>query len=152
MKYELQQEYFSEMDKIKHESEMEVMTIRCELERVIELNKQKEREFEIKIDDYQSEVRTKQKQIDKINNEMHELKLLNSTLKEEIDLKQREIKQIRTDLQNELRLKESLINQKKEEEINRLNGEHMRQKQTLVNEFKQAQELLKQKIIETDEK
>lgn len=152
MKYELQQEYFTEMDKIKNESEIEVMSIRCEMERSIEQNKQKEREFEIRIDEYQGEIRSKQKQIDKISNEMQELKFLNNTLKEEIELRQREIKQIRADLQNELKHKESLINKKKEEEINRLNSEHMKQKQMLVNEFKQAQELLKQKIIETDEK
>jgi hypothetical protein len=41
--------------------------------------------------------------------------------------------------------------EKKEEEINRMNQENMKQKQLLVNEFKQAQELLKLKIIETEQ-
>jgi hypothetical protein len=41
--------------------------------------------------------------------------------------------------------------QKKEEEINKLNMEHRSQKQQLINEFKEAQEILKEKIVETEE-
>ena len=41
--------------------------------------------------------------------------------------------------------------QKKEEQISRLNTEHRAQKQQLISEFKEAQEILKEKIIETEE-
>jgi hypothetical protein len=44
-----------------------------------------------------------------------------------------------------------LIYQKKEEELQRMNNENLKQKQILVNEFKQAQELLKERIIETEQ-
>lgn len=43
------------------------------------------------------------------------------------------------------------MQQRKEEEINRLNTEHMKQKQLLVNEFKEAHEILKSKIIQTEQ-
>ena len=43
------------------------------------------------------------------------------------------------------------MQQKKEEEFNRINAEHRVQKQQLINEFKEAQEILKEKIIETEE-
>jgi len=36
------------------------------------------------------------------------------------------------------------------EEMARLNAEHMKQKQILVNDFKQAQEILKTKLIQTE--
>jgi hypothetical protein len=42
------------------------------------------------------------------------------------------------------------MHQKKEEDISRLNAENLKQKQALVSEFRQAQELLKEKIIETE--
>ena len=41
--------------------------------------------------------------------------------------------------------------QKKEEEFSRLNTEHRIQKQQLISEFKEAQEILKEKILETEE-
>jgi hypothetical protein len=44
-----------------------------------------------------------------------------------------------------------IIYQKKEEEIQRINNENLKQKQILVNEFKQAQEILKERIIETEQ-
>ena len=43
------------------------------------------------------------------------------------------------------------ILQKKDEELQRINAENMKQKQMLVNEFKQAQELLKEKIIRSEQ-
>lgn len=49
------------------------------------------------------------------------------------------------------RNREILLQQKKEEEMNRLGAEYMRQKQVLVNEFKQAQEVLKAKIIDLEQ-
>jgi hypothetical protein len=42
------------------------------------------------------------------------------------------------------------LQQKKDEELNRVNSEHMKQKQLLVNEFKEAHEILKNKISDTE--
>lgn len=42
------------------------------------------------------------------------------------------------------------MQQKKDEELNRVNSEHMKQKQLLVNEFKEAHEILKNKISDTE--
>ena len=49
------------------------------------------------------------------------------------------------------RNREKSMLQKKEEEFSRLNTEHRAQKQQLISEFKEAQEILKEKIIETEE-
>ena len=48
------------------------------------------------------------------------------------------------------RNKERMMQQHLKEEISSINVENMRQKQLLVNEFVQAQELLKEKISETE--
>lgn len=44
-----------------------------------------------------------------------------------------------------------IMYQKKDEEVHRINVENMKQKQMLVNEFKQAQQLLKEKIAESEQ-
>lgn len=49
------------------------------------------------------------------------------------------------------RNRELKFEQQKEEEISKVNAEHMRQKQVLLTEFKQAQEILKAKIYETEQ-
>lgn len=129
---------------------MEILAVRAELDEATDRYKQKEREAEIKFEELQTEIRMKQKQIDKLVAELREMKACNGTLKDEIEMKQREMKQLRVEAVNEMRNKEAVMQQKWEEELTRLNGENQRQKQLLVGEFKQAQDLLKQKIVESE--
>jgi CHASE3 domain sensor protein len=44
-----------------------------------------------------------------------------------------------------------VIYQKKDEEIQRINADNLKQKQVLVNEFKQVQDMMKDKIIQTEQ-
>lgn len=138
------------MDNLKQENEMEILAVRVELDEATDRFKQKEREAEIKYEELQTEIRMKQKQIDKLVAELRELKTHNGTLKDEIEMKQREMKQMRVEAVNEMRNKEAIMQQKWDDELNRLSGENHRQKQLLVAEFKQAQDLLKQKIAESE--
>ena len=88
--------------------------------------------------------------MNKLNDELVELKSYNMSLLDQIDQKNIEIRKIKHDVQEELKNKERIMQQHLKEELNSINVENMRQKQLLVSEFVQAQELLKQKIIETD--
>lgn len=151
IKYEADQQYYAEMDKIRHENEQEMFKIRVELERAVEISKQKERDLELKSDEFESELHLKQKFNDKLSDEIRGLKLLNSELKEQIDLKIQELKEFKYNSQIDMKNKEMIIQQRKEEEMNRLNNDHMRQKQILVNEFKEAHEILKNKILDTEQ-
>ena len=149
-KYEMEQAYYTEMDKLKQENEMEMLVIRDELDKTNESMKQKERDFEMKFDQFQTDLKMKQKQMNKLNDELVELKSYNMSLLDQIDQKNIEIRKIKHDVQEELKNKERIMQQHLKEELNSINVENMRQKQLLVSEFVQAQELLKQKIIETD--
>jgi hypothetical protein len=149
-KYEMEQAYYTEMDKLKQENETEMLVIRDELDKTNESMKQKERDFEMKFDQFQTDLKMKQKHMNKLNDELVELKSYNMSLLEQIDQKNMEIRKIKHDVNEELKNKERLMQQHLKEEINNVNVENMRQKQLLVSEFLQAQELLKQKIIETD--
>ena len=103
VKYEADQLYYSEMDKLRHENEQEMFKIRVELERAIEISKQKERELEVKSDEFESELHMKQKFNDKLSDEIRGLKVLNSELKEEIDKKFKELKEVKHNAQNEIK-------------------------------------------------
>lgn len=148
---ETEQKYYNDLDNLKQENELEIMSIRAELDKSRDQYKQKERETEIRLEDVHNEMRMKQKQIEKLSNELKETKMLMSTLREESELKQRELKQVKSEAANEMRNREVVLQQKRDEEIARLNAESHKQKQMLLVEFKQAQDLLKQKIVETEE-
>ena len=63
----MEQNYYNEMDKLKNENEMEMRTVRAEMDRTLEISRQKEREFEIKTDEYQTEFKLKQKHMDRLS-------------------------------------------------------------------------------------
>ena len=73
LKFEMEQNYYNEMDKLKNENEMEMRAIRAEMDRTLEIGRQKEREFEIKTDEFQTEFKLKQKHMDRLTNEINEL-------------------------------------------------------------------------------
>lgn len=103
IKNEMQQAFFFEMDELRRTNEIELLTIRKELERAIELNRQKEREYEIKNEEFQSALRLKQKYADKLSEELRDLRCLNQELKNEIDSKTYEIKQMKHEIQIEFK-------------------------------------------------
>ncbi len=103
IKYEADQQYYAEMDKIRHENEQEMFKIRVELERAVEISKQKERDLELKSDEFESELHLKQKFNDKLSDEIRGLKLLNSELKEQIDLKIQELKEFKYNSQIDMK-------------------------------------------------
>lgn len=103
IKYEADQQHYAEMDKIRHENEQEIFKVRIELERAVEISKQKERDLELKSDEFESELHLKQKFNDKLSEEIRGLKVLNSELKEEIDFKIKELKEFKHNSQIEMK-------------------------------------------------
>lgn len=191
------QTHYMELDDLRRAHENEVLTVRMELERAIDINKlkvsylytnqdflfsksnqflyQKERETKMKLEDMQSEVALRNNHIDNLSKEIKELKFVIDDLKDEINAKSNEVQQIRVDAQREIkcvlsllknsfymkqtiysfsfsfRNKEASFLRSKEDEFNSLNAEHIKQKQILVHEFKQAQEIFKQRISELED-
>ena len=82
---------------------MEILSIRDELEKTIDLMKKKEREYELKNDEHQNDLKMKQKQINKLYNELNEMKIANTSLREQLDMKNAEIKRIKFESQEELK-------------------------------------------------
>ena len=82
---------------------MEILSIRDELEKTIDLMKKKEREYELKNDEHQNDLKMKQKQINKLYNELNEMKIANTRLREQLDMKNAEIKRIKFESQEELK-------------------------------------------------
>lgn len=57
----------------------------------------------MKVDDFQTELSIRQKRIDTLNNELKELKNLIEDLREDIDIKTKEVQQIKNDAYKEIR-------------------------------------------------
>ena len=151
LKYELEQAYFMEMDQLKHENECEMMELRGELEASVDKLKQRERAFEIRVDDLQSDIRLKQKHVAKLSDEMRELHALNAALKLDVEAKSVELTKLAGDYEREMRVKEAELAEQVAALSARMDAESKRQRQALVAEFREAQELLKEKIADTEE-
>ncbi len=150
-KQEVEQTYCAEIDTLKQENERELMAVRVELERALEICQGKEREAEIKKDEHQQEMRLKQKFIEKLTEDLNQLKLSCEELKTETESRVKELKRARHELQVEFKNKETMLQQRVEEEISHMEVENAQRRQALVNEFKHAQDVLKEKVWEAEE-
>jgi len=139
------------MDTLKQENERELMAVRVELERAVEIGRGKEREAEIKQDEHQQEMRLKQRLVERLTEEVGQLRAASDDLKAETELRAKELKRARHELVAEFKSKEALLQQRVEEELGQMSVENARQKQALAGEFKQAQEALREKVWEAEE-
>ncbi len=87
----------------KSDSIAEILAVRDELEKTLDLMKKKEREYELTNDEHQNDLKMKQKQINKLNNELNEMKIVNNGLRDQLDMKNVEIKRIKIEAQEELK-------------------------------------------------
>ncbi len=81
----------------------EILSIRDELEKTLELMKKKDREYELKNDEHQYDLKMKEKQINKLYNELNEMEMVNNNLRDQLDMKNAEIKRIKIEIQEDLK-------------------------------------------------
>lgn len=148
MKNDLQQVHYCEIDDLKRAFDKELLASRMEVERSLEIIKLKELDARMKADEYQSELTLSQKSISSLNREIEKLNQIIEELKRELSGKNEEIEQVKFDAMNDIINKENNLKRLHLDEFNALNAENIRQKQALISEFKQAQEILKKRIVE----
>jgi hypothetical protein len=103
LRFELEQKYYEEMDKLKHANEKEIFAIRDELENVLEIKKKKEREHEMKVDEFQGEIRLRQKNIEKLAEEIRELRALSVELQSESAAKDKQLANFKKVMEAEIK-------------------------------------------------
>jgi hypothetical protein len=151
LKYELDEKFFTQIDRLRDEHSIEIATIHKELESANDSNKQKERQMAIKVDDLQTQLQMKQKNIDKLNSELKNNREYIEELRDCIQIKTNELTKMHHQIEKEIERVEIEMDIKRTDDIKRINADHLRQKQLLVDDFKNSHELLKEKIIESEE-
>ncbi|XP_013402625.1 protein FAM184A-like [Lingula anatina] len=146
LKSELAHRHAMELEQMNKAHNTQMNAARMELERAIELSKQKERDFEIRSTELQEEVRHREKHISNLEAEIRQVQEGLDQMRREVEFKGKEILKIRSEANQQLRKREEQLAQQHEEQVNSLSADHLRETQDMLGEFNRAQDLLKDKI------
>lgn len=102
----------------------------------------------MRVEELQGEITQRERHITNLKEDTNNLQTSIAHLNKEIEFKRQEINKIKSDTANQIRLKEEQLNKKMEQALDNLQADHLRESQELINQFNQAQELLKDKISE----
>lgn len=139
------QKYVDEVEKA-HNSQMHAA--RIELERAIEISRQKDKDHSMKVEDLQSEIGHRERHINNLKEEIHGLKENIEKLIRELEAKGKEILKVRSDANLQIKKKEEVLTKQFKNDLENVKTDHNRETQEMIAEFTEAQELLKDKISE----
>ncbi|WAR21084.1 F184A-like protein [Mya arenaria] len=143
MKERLIEKQVTEIGRLERDHEAHLQAARMELERAVEISKQKERDHALRVEDLQGEITQRERHITNLKEDAGKLQTSISHLNKEIDFKRQEIQKIKADTDHQKRMAERL-----QREVENLQADHIRESQELVRQFNEAQEILKDKISE----
>lgn len=145
---QLQEEHLEELERKKREHEQQLNAARMELQRAVEISRQKEKDHALRVEDLQGEITHRERHITNLKEDTGKLQHTINQLNQEIDFKRQDIQKIKSDTQNQIRMKEKQLSEKMQKALDNLQADHLRESQELIHQFNQAQEILKDKISE----
>ncbi|XP_060076587.1 protein FAM184A-like [Ylistrum balloti] len=148
MKELIYERHSDEMEELKRGHSYQLDAARMELDRAVEISKQKDKAHAIQVDELKDEVTGRELHIKNLKDDVKGLKSDISKLTREIEVKGNEILKIRSDANLQLKKREEVLVQKFQHEIECVKADHQREAETLMADFSEAQELLKDKISE----
>lgn len=148
MKELIYQRHGDEMEELKRGHSYQLDAARMELDRAVEISKQKDKDHAMQVDELKDEVTGRELHIKNLKDDVRGLKTDISKLTREIDVKGNEILKIRSDANLQLKKREEVLVQKFQHEIECIKADQQREAETLMADFTEAQELLKDKISE----
>lgn len=148
LRSDLTERHLADMDRTRKEHEARLHAARMELERAVEISRQKEKDHALRVEDLQSEISQRERHITNLKEDASNLQMSINQLNKEIDFKRQEIQKIKMDTQNQIRITEKKMMERMERELENLKADHLRESQQLIAQFNEAQEILKDKISE----
>ncbi|XP_033756582.1 protein FAM184A-like [Pecten maximus] len=148
MKEMIYERHNDEMEELKRGHSYQLDAARMELDRAVEISKQKDKDHAIQVDELKEEVTGRELHIKNLKDDVRGLKTDINKLTREIEVKGNEILKIRSDANLQLKKREEVLVQKFQHEIECVKADHQREAETLMADFTEAQELLKDKISE----
>ncbi|VDH90204.1 Hypothetical predicted protein [Mytilus galloprovincialis] len=140
------QQFVDEVEK-SHASQMH--TARIELERSIEISRQKDKDHQMKTEELQSEIGHRERHINNLKDEIHDLKDNIERLLRELEGKGKEILKVRSDANLQIKKKEEVMTKQFKNDLENVKTDHNKEIEQMMEDFTEAQEILKDKISET---
>ncbi|CAH1783825.1 unnamed protein product [Owenia fusiformis] len=146
LRSELGEKYAMDLDQHNKAHKTQMQAARMELDRAIEITKQKESEHQMKSEELQQEIRHRERHITSLEGDVNSLQIGLDKMSHELDAKGKEILQIRSEANHQLRLCEEEMRFEHQRDLDDKAAEHIHETQTMLSEFNEAQEMLKDKI------
>ncbi|XP_071948560.1 protein FAM184A-like [Antedon mediterranea] len=146
LKIELSQRHMAQIDQITKAHRMQISAARMELERAVELKQMHEKESKLRIHEMQDDLQFRQAHIESMHSEMRGLKNNIDELTRTLDFKGQEILKVKSNADGQLRKQEQKLQKSHQKQLDEMEADYLREKQGMLAEFNQAQELLKDKI------
>ncbi|XP_059154210.1 protein FAM184A-like [Physella acuta] len=143
---ELEEQNKNEMEALKLKHGNEVRAARMELERAVEISKQKDKDHQMQLEELKTEIGYREQHIKNLQDQLTKVQEQISKLKQEIDTKVLEIKQTQKQASQQLKIQEDKLNRENQTAINNLTADHLREQQDMLAQFNAAQAMLKDKI------
>ncbi|XP_032808230.2 protein FAM184A isoform X2 [Petromyzon marinus] len=146
LRVELSQQHVASMERAGSAHQQQLAAIRLELEQARTAARLKEEERARLAERLRDEGQKQERLLAQLEAEVARLRGDIASISRELELKGQEVLKIRSETNQQIRVQEQESGRRLEMEMNRLNAEHLRNKQSMLGDFNQAQELLKDKI------
>lgn len=148
LRVDLQGKLETEVENLRKSHGSELRSARMELERAVEISKQKERDHQMQAEELQEEISQRETHIVKLKDEVKKLQASIVALNKAIAEKDKDTQRIRSQLTEQFRQLEDRLKQDHQKTMENLTADQAREQQALVEQFSQAQGILKDKISE----
>ncbi|XP_067657871.1 protein FAM184A-like isoform X1 [Haliotis asinina] len=145
---ELTSTHLRELEQLKLNHQGELTAARMQLERAVEISKQKDNDHSLRIEELQGEITQRERHIKNLEEEIRKWQNDTDQLKKEITAKGKEILKARSEANSRLKSQEEQLQSRHQRSLDNLSADHIREMQDMVAQFNQAQEMLKDKISE----
>ncbi|GFO40940.1 protein fam184a-like [Plakobranchus ocellatus] len=146
LKNQLQREMEAELESLSHSHAAQINAARMELERAVEISRQKEKDHELAAEELRAEIGHHQQHVRNLQDQVGQLQDELERLKQEVKAKIAEIKQAHKQAAYNLKLQEEKLSKLNQTTLNDMADEHRKEQQQLLEQFNAAQEMLKDKI------
>ncbi|XP_068709021.1 protein FAM184A-like [Montipora foliosa] len=146
MRSELLRVQQEEMQKLHREFELQIGSLKLQLQRANELHTREEAEHHHQIEDLKLEIERRQSHINELDEEISQVRNSVEQLQRELQAKGQEILTIRREANSQIRKREEDLAKAHQQEVDSVVASHLRETQGLLTEFNRSKELLSDKI------
>lgn len=146
MRNELLRVQQDEMQRLHQEFELQLASMRLQLQRANEAHTREETEHQNQMEQLRQEIEQRQCQINELDEEISQVKDNAGQLQRELQAKGQEILTIRREANAQIRKREEDLAKAHQLEVDSVVADHLRETQGLLTEFNRSKELLSDKI------